>query len=128
MALQRSPCALEGKESPDYVKERLDDPEAVLAIDETSGSRKKARNRWEFRRSTREWQARRPIARSGCSRPMLAHSERCWWTGNCTCPRNGRKTRSDAQAGVPEQVTFQTRQQLAECMIERFRASQLPVS
>ena len=33
-----------------------------------------------------------------------------------------------AQAGVPEQVTFQTRQQLAECMIERFRASQLPVS
>lgn len=46
----------------------------------------------------------------------------------CICRRTGRHTRSDAaQVGVPQEVQFATKPQLARRMIERALDSGLPV-
>ena len=77
--------------------------------------------------STAVRQAASRTVRSACLWPMPVSMAGCSWTGNCTCPRGGRRIGSGA--GRPEcqrGVSLRTKPRLAQPMLEQAVESEIP--
>jgi len=110
-----------------YVVEHLADPAAVLIVDET-GFLKKGTKSVGVKRQYSGRLAASKTARSASCWPMPVARDGRSSTGNCTCPSSGPRMPSAADAGVPEEVVFQTRPQLATTMLARALDTGLPTS
>ena len=106
-----------------YVVEHLADPDGVLVVGET-GFLKEGTSPLGYSVSTAARRAGSRTVRLGYSWPMPVPVAGPCWTGNCTCPKYGRRTGNGA--GVPEGVAFQTKAQLARRMLERAVESGVP--
>ena len=73
-----------------YVVEHLGDTDAVVVVDET-GFLKKGNKSVGVQRQYSGTAGRIETARLACSWPMREPRAEPCWTGNCTCPRCGRR-------------------------------------
>src|SRR5215212_9592726 len=76
--------------------------------------------------STRGPRARRSTARSGCFWPTPPKREQRSWTAPSTYRGRGRATSYDAQGGVPAGLVFRNKIELAEEMLQRALAADVP--
>ena len=108
--------------------EHLGDAGAVLVVDET-GFLKKGKKSVGVQRQYSGTAGRMRTVRSACSWRMRAPPGAPSWTGSCTCPRGGPTTgRGGEEAGVPREVDFRTKPQLAKAMLERALAVGVPAA
>lgn len=104
-----------------YVKEQLGHPDAVLVLDET-GFLKKGRQSLGSSVSTVARRAALRTARSVCSSRMPARWDAPSWIAPSILPTGWTEDPARcAAAGVPEDVPFATKPQLARQMLARVR-------
>ena len=109
-----------------YVVEHLGDADGVLVVDET-GFLKKGNKSAGCSVSTAARRAGLRTVRLGYSWPMPRPRENLAGPGTVTCPRSGAEDRERRrEAGVPEDVGFQTKPRLAQRMLERALESGVP--
>ena len=95
--------------------------------DRLSQERDASRSGW--RASTRGRRDGSRTARSGSSSPMPVLAGRPSWTARCICPRSGPQDAARREdAGVPPEIRFATKGELARAMLARAFAAQVPAA
>ena len=111
----------------EYVVEHLGDPEAVLVVDETGVS--EAGQQIGGGAAAVQWHGGEggELPDWGVFWPTAARVDAPFWIGSSTCRRSGRRTGSaGGKLACPRRWSFRTKGQLAQTMIARVQAADVP--